>query len=579
MTRSSSIPVSLFMHRLRLTVARALLVVFAPLPALASAQGNIDNVRYIGMPGGRSLAEVSVSKWVLDGRGTYTEAQRTATSIQLRPTGDWTTGTPLSINLASRRVFMEYAEINGWNTVSEVSDNSGMSVQGIDVTLRPNSSPGFGIAGSFRADAGTNPSWTLQFRSGGDVSKTIVPASGVSRSPRGVVLKSEHGDIAVDVVSRTCTLSGFACTVNATYAATGFNVGSFKTERIGAIDGKAYKGTLTQVGAQQWREELLGTVDAVETARNVDYVELRYSNGYMQRFFTTGQVQHRVAAGWQTDPNTRILALDRQWPGQIGAVPVPVSPGVSPGFQIQNKTDYPVLISLEQVGCLYYGIVPPGQVFVRNTGAVWFTIKASMAPDLKEPTAESCLVKPAIFIGKVLAAGAMIAGTMGMGTALVVPAMLATAAGEGSAIAVQAYATSQGASATDAASTKVLVTTLARGATVAGLVLAAGSSLPFAAGAALQDSWLNVGPNLAFIGGTELHTRLTAQSDVDEFNAQLTQQASVTGAYAGYPWPWPSSDRVMPRYDITGGPRIRTMPDGTTVLLKQDRPLTITKVN
>jgi hypothetical protein len=38
-------------------------------------------------------------------------------------------------------------------------------------------------------------------------------------------------------------------------------------------------------------------------------------------------------------------------------------------------------------------------------------------------------------------------------------------------------------------------------------------------------------------------------------------------------------DRVMPRYDITGGPRVRTMADGTTILLKQESPLTITKVN
>ena len=72
---------------------------------------------------------------------------------------------------------------------------------------------------------------------------------------------------------------------------------------------------------------------------------------------------------------------------------------------------------------------------------------------------------------------------------------------------------------------------------------------------------------------------MTAQSDVDGFDGQLTQQTSVTGAYAGYPWPWKMADRVMPRYNITGGPRIRTMADGTTVMLKQDSPLTITKVN
>ena len=59
----------------------------------------------------------------------------------------------------------------------------------------------------------------------------------------------------------------------------------------------------------------------------------------------------------------------------------------------------------------------------------------------------------------------------------------------------------------------------------------------------------------------------------------MTQEARVFGAYAGYPWPWKMADRVMPRYDITGGPRIKTMADGTTILVKQQKALTITKVN
>jgi hypothetical protein len=39
------------------------------------------------------------------------------------------------------------------------------------------------------------------------------------------------------------------------------------------------------------------------------------------------------------------------------------------------------------------------------------------------------------------------------------------------------------------------------------------------------------------------------------------------------------ADRVMPRYDITGGPRIRTLSDGSTIVLKQENALTITRVN
>lgn len=52
-----------------------------------------------------------------------------------------------------------------------------------------------------------------------------------------------------------------------------------------------------------------------------------------------------------------------------------------PGFHIVNRTDYPLDISLEQVGPLYYELVDPGQPMARNTGAVWFTIKAAVNLD------------------------------------------------------------------------------------------------------------------------------------------------------------------------------------------------------
>jgi hypothetical protein len=591
MTPISSNIGSVHSHRAGSWAVRALVACAALIPLAASAQTSVDNIRYVGM-GDRWLVETAPGKWSLSGLYEYQESQRTATSIQMRPKVAGAGAVPLSVNLALRHVFMGFDEVNRWTNVAEYGATSGLTVSRVDVLLQKwdpvtrTAVPGAPTYGRFEANAGSAPSWSLAFNnvpgSNFYLPGSTLPAGSVVRSPRTVVLKSSLGDITLDVVSGSCSFpGGYLCSVQNAFDSNGWNVGHFKIESIGAITPVPFKGTLTQTATKTWRlEQNGGGIDATETARESDFVEMRYPNGYMQRYFIGGVVQKPVAPGqWGADPISRVLSAHRQWPGQLGTVPVPVSPGVSPGFQIQNMTDYPVLVTLEQVGCLYYGIVQPGQVFERNTGAVWFTIKAAMAPDLREPTVESCLVKPAIFTAKVLAAGAMIAGTMGTATALVVPAMLATAAGEGSAIAVTAYAVSQGASATDAASTKVLVTTLTRGATVVGLVLASGTSLPFAAAAALKDSWLNVGPNLAFIGGTDLYTRMTAQSDVDGFDGQLTQQTSVTGAYAGYPWPWTMADRVMPRYNITGGPRIRTMADGTTVMLKQDTPLTITKVN
>jgi len=90
---------------------------------------------------------------------------------------------------------------------------------------------------------------------------------------------------------------------------------------------------------------------------------------------------------------------------------------------------------------------------------------------------------------------------------------------------------------------------------------------------------LGAGFTLAVLGGAEAYTRYTSQNDIDELGGELTQEASVTGAYAGYPWPWKMKDRVMPRYDIVGGPRIRTLSNGTTAVMRQERRLTISRVN
>lgn len=51
---------------------------------------------------------------------------------------------------------------------------------------------------------------------------------------------------------------------------------------------------------------------------------------------------------------------------------------LTPGFSIQNDTIWPLQISLGQVGPLYYEVVKPGEYFVRDTGAVWFTLVATV---------------------------------------------------------------------------------------------------------------------------------------------------------------------------------------------------------
>ena len=63
-------------------------------------------------------------------------------------------------------------------------------------------------------------------------------------------------------------------------------------------------------------------------------------------------------------------------------VPQPnIARSLGPGFQIYNATEWPLTVSIDQVGPLYYGLLNPGEVFDRTTGAVWFTLKAQPSPD------------------------------------------------------------------------------------------------------------------------------------------------------------------------------------------------------
>lgn len=51
------------------------------------------------------------------------------------------------------------------------------------------------------------------------------------------------------------------------------------------------------------------------------------------------------------------------------------------GLAILNDTQTPLNIRLKQVGVLYHGIVQPGEVWFRKTGAVWFTVEAYVAAE------------------------------------------------------------------------------------------------------------------------------------------------------------------------------------------------------
>jgi hypothetical protein len=193
-----------------------------------------------------------------------------------------------------------------------------------------------------------------------------------------------------------------------------------------------------------------------------------------------------------------------------------------PGFRIINNTNYPVEVSLDQVACLYYGVVTPGQAFDRTTGAVWFTVTAQQQMDTVEHrTLSSCVLPVALIVGTIVI-GALTAGV-------------------GAAMAAPAAGTAAAALAPIITSTTVTVTA----ATITGAAGATGASTlaASAVGAAMK-------PN---------------------------GQGELKGQYAGPPWPFRCS--VKPTYTITGGWGKTTKDKDGNVVIPLGTPIQITKTN
>lgn len=192
---------------------------------------------------------------------------------------------------------------------------------------------------------------------------------------------------------------------------------------------------------------------------------------------------------------------------------------LGPGFEIRNDTDFPLQISLDQVGPLYFEVVQPGKTFVRDTGAVWFTIRAStcLDPD-KQLTTWDAVWPIGAFTAKVLVGAVMIAVTAGAA---------------GPAIAAAGSAASAGA------------TTGLSGAAAAGVSALAPAlvGLGVPAGKALVVAGFTV-------GGTIAAGKAGGKAIADAFSQENTA-VKRPGSYAGPPWPFREERK---KYRVIGGP-------------------------
>jgi len=234
----------------------------------------------------------------------------------------------------------------------------------------------------------------------------------------------------------------------------------------------------------------------------------------------------------------------------------------------------------------------------RDTGAVWFSLSASWATDGKDLTQEQVFtdcVAPVYFttMGVIAAAatGGTATGVIALGVtsaatsgaaATAVQFMNAAGASQlaqdatAAGIFVVAAAVSGGVGAFQVASTK-----LAPGVTAATARSALAATVSKGAAREALLATRDEAINYAVLGSPNLFAALFSEpdeKDMKTLESWFGSEISLAGQYAGYPWPWKMKDRVMPQYEITGGPRIDTLKDGSK-MIRKGSPFKFVRVN
>ena len=99
------------------------------------------------------------------------------------------------------------------------------------------------------------------------------------------------------------------------------------------------------------------------------------------------------------------------------------------GVQIKNCTVVPLKIQLCQVGVLYHDLVKPGEYFTRETGAVHFTIRATVSEEDDTNWKDTVLPVFGVVLGSLVAVATAGVGAVLSGGALVAAGASAAAAG------------------------------------------------------------------------------------------------------------------------------------------------------
>lgn len=276
-----------------------------------------------------------------------------------------------------------------------------------------------------------------------------------------------------------------------------------------------------------------------------------------------------------------VTSTQQYFAGQMQGFLPEAKPALGPGFLIRNTTDWPVLVSIDQVGCLYHKIIQPRKSWEISTGSVWFTVKASISPTLVEPTDWDCAKAPVIMVAAVTAAAVIsgvTAGTgAGAGAAVISAAMLesavATAVTVGAASGLQVGLEASGMSDRDAAFVAAGITIFGSvakgGVTLISKTLPAAATKAAAAGTSVATAGSIAVAKVVVVQSLKATGRIVSANDLqpatqaqlDTYNKQLSQEDRKYGVYAGKTWPFKEVERKKAVFDVVGGPTVKRFPD------------------
>ena len=281
----------------------------------------------------------------------------------------------------------------------------------------------------------------------------------------------------------------------------------------------------------------------------------------------------------------------------------------SPGFKIHNRTNYPVNVSLEQAGCLYHGIINPevdgGKPFVRNTGSIWFDVRAKLVPFGAPETSDWECIEPVAQI--VFDVATTLIGNPGLATAI------QNAAKAGGKMVMNAIVGEAVKDVAKASTKELIKNALKAGVRKGSTYVVEKSALiinmtkrELAEAAAEQTGTFfakqggkfliaNVIPNQSFevaldktaINKLKKLSLLDPTSDIDEYSkamddytdtfnelselqweaAKPIREVVRRAEFSGYEWPF-RCDR-MPEYEITGGPEALDWTKGTPLIIRK----------